>query len=277
VKRDIIRKRLETPDESISYTEFAYSLLQGFDYLMLHKKYGCDLQVGGSDQWTNILSGVELIRRKEGKESFALTWPLVTDASGKKFGKSEGNAMWLDPKKTSPFAFYQFFINQPDEEVEKLLNMFTLLPKADIEALMETHKKAPQDREAQETLARLVTEIVHGPAATAAAAAATDALFGGRSLSELTREERTTLINGTLSLPVSRGAVADGHLIADILVGTKLASSKAEARRLIEGKGVSIAGKVVESPDQKLSEKDFENGLALLKKGKRETLVLVLK
>lgn len=272
VKRDIIRKRLETPDESISYTEFAYSLLQGFDYLMLHRTRRCDLQVGGSDQWTNILSGVELIRRKEGKEAFALTWPLVTDAAGKKFGKSEGNAMWLDPKKTSPFAFYQFWINQPDEEVEKLLKMFTLLPLPEIASLLEKHRKTPGEREAQETLARLVTEIVHGPGAAAHASAATDALFGGRLLSELSAIERNLLIQGAPNLTVKLGTN-----IVDVLVESNLASSKGDAKRLIEGKGIQLAGKIIESPDTTLTKEHFDAGLALLKKGKRETLVLVLK
>src|SRR3990167_7755499 len=178
IKRDIIKKRLATPDESISYTEFSYSLLQGFDYLTLYEKYGCDLQVGASDQWTNILSGVDLIHKKLSKDVYAFTVPLVTDAAGKKFGKSEGNAVWLDPKKTSPFQFYQFWINLPDAGIEKYLKVYTFLPLAEIDALLELHRRNPGERQAQETLARLVTEIVHGPAATAQAAAASHAPFG---------------------------------------------------------------------------------------------------
>ena len=170
VKRDIIAKRLATPDESISYTEFTYSLLQAYDYLILNEKYNCDLQIGASDQWTNILSGVDLIRKRTGKEVYALTVPLITDSSGKKFGKSEGNAVWLDPKKTSPFAFYQFWMNLPDEGIEKYLKVYTFLPLPKIETLVKKHRQKPADREAQETLARLVTEIVHGPAAAAGAA-----------------------------------------------------------------------------------------------------------
>src|SRR5262249_18705406 len=146
VKRDLIARRLATPDESISYTEFTYSLLQAYDFLELNRRYGCDLQLGASDQWTNILSGVELIRKKEGKEVFALTVPLITDSTGKKFGKSEGNAVWLDPKKTSPFRFYQFWINLPDDGIEKYLNVYTALPLPEIAALMELHKRSPGAR-----------------------------------------------------------------------------------------------------------------------------------
>ena len=148
VKRDIIRRRLETPDESISYTEFAYSLLQGYDYLVLNQKRGVDLQIGASDQWTNILSGVELIRRKLGKEAFALTCPLVTDANGKKFGKSEGNAVWLDGAKTSPFAFYQFWLNQPDEMVEKYLKMYSFKDLEEIERILSAIGDLGEAREA---------------------------------------------------------------------------------------------------------------------------------
>ena len=156
-KRDIIKRRLETPDESISYTEFTYSLLQAYDYMMLNQKYGCDVQIGGSDQWTNILSGVELIRKKERREVFAFTFPLVNDATGKKFGKSEGNAVWLDLKKTSPFAFYQFWLNQPDEVVGQYLKFFTFMKPLEIDALVELHKRNPGKREAQKMLANLVT------------------------------------------------------------------------------------------------------------------------
>lgn len=276
VKRDIIRRRLETPDESISYTEFAYSLLQGYDYLILNRTKNVDLQIGASDQWTNILSGVELVRRKDGREAYALTCPLVTDASGKKFGKSEGNAVWLDPQKTSPFAFYQFWINQPDEVVEKYLKMYTFLPVQDIETLMTHHREAPQKREAQETLARLVTEIVHGPATTAQAAAATDALFGGRPLSELSREERMVLLAEVTSHTIPKSEIKNGYHIADALALSGLVSSKSEARRLIEGKGITINGKPVDTIDPTLKEDDFHGGLAILRKGKTP-LVLVLK
>ncbi|MEK7179509.1 MAG: tyrosine--tRNA ligase, partial [Patescibacteria group bacterium] len=146
IKRDIIKKRIETPDESISYAEFSYSLLQGFDYLTLYQKYGCDLQIGATDQWTNILSGVDLIHKKLGKDAYAFTVPLVTDAAGKKFGKSEGNAVWLDATKTSPFQFYQFWINFSDAGIENYLKMYTFLPPVEIAALMELHARNPSER-----------------------------------------------------------------------------------------------------------------------------------
>lgn len=276
VKRDIIRRRLETPDESISYTEFAYSLLQGYDYMVLNQKHGVNLQIGASDQWTNILSGVELIRRKLGKEAFALVTPLVTDASGKKFGKSEGNAVWLDPKKTSPYQFYQFWLNQPDEVVERYLKYYSFIPLPEIDQIMLRHKENPGAREAQETLARVVTELVHGPAAAATAAAASSALFGG-DLASLPKEAHVVILSEAPTLPIRRGDLSAGLTVLDALATSSLASSKSDARRLIEAKGISLNGISVDSIEQKLAEGDFTNGLALLKKGKRDVLVLVLK
>lgn len=276
-KRDLIKRRLETPDESISFTEFSYSLLQGFDFLTLFKTKGIDTQIGASDQWTNMLSGVDLIRRKLGVQAYCFTCPLVTDANGKKFGKSEGNAVWLDPKKTSPLKFYQFWIQLPDEGLETYLKLYTFLPVGDIEALMEKHKQAPHEREAQETLARLVTETVHGAATTAQVAAATDALFGGRALKDLSREERAVLLAEVATLSISKADATSGYSLVDALAASGLASSKGEARRLIEARGVSVNGKPVDTLDPKVSVEDFDGGLAILRKGKRDMVVLVLK
>ncbi len=277
VKRDLIRKRLETPDESISYTEFTYALLQGYDFLELHKKYGCDLQVGGSDQWTNILSGVDLIRKKEGKRAFALSMPLVTDSNGKKFGKSEGNAVWLDPKKTSPFKFYQFWMNLPDGGLEKYFKAYTFLPLSEIETIMEKHRMSPGEREAQETLARLVTEIVHGPAAVAAAAAATDALFGKTDFASLSRDARAVALAEAPSVTILKTEAREGKFLAECLVAGGLASSKSEARRLIEGKAIKLSGLTIENADQKVYLGDLKEGHTLVRKGKQGVLVLVLK
>lgn len=277
IKRDLIKRRLETPDESISFTEFSYALLQGYDYFILHKKKAIDLQVGGSDQWTNILSGIDLIRKKQGDEAFGFTWPLVTDSNGKKFGKSEGNAIWLDGKKTSPFKFYQFWITLPDSGVETYLKLYTFLSLEEIATLMALHAKDPGAREAQETLARLVTEIVHGPAATAQAAAATDALFGGRPLSDLSREERSVLLAELQTLKVTKASVGAGYPIADALVDSGLASSKSDARRLLEAKGVTVNEKPVDTVEPTIRESDFSEGIALLRKGKREAILMVLK
>jgi len=274
IKRDLIKKRLETPDESISYTEFTYALLQGYDFLQLNTKYHCDLQVGASDQWTNILSGVDLIRKKTGKEAFALTVPLITDAMGKKFGKSEGNAIWLDPEKTSPFQFYQFWLNLPDDNVEKYLKVYTFMPVIEIEMLMELHRRSPGERQAQETLARLVTEIVHGPAAVAQAVAATDALFGQTPFSELSREALAVALAEAPSATISKKDLEDGFPLAEALVAGGMASSKSDARRLIEGKGISLSGLSITAPDQKLYPGDLPGGYALVRKGKQSVLVL---
>ncbi|MDR3546936.1 MAG: tyrosine--tRNA ligase [Candidatus Pacebacteria bacterium] len=277
VKRDIIRRRLETPDESISYTEFAYSLLQGYDFLVLNQKYGCDMQVGASDQWTNILSGVELIRRKLGKEAFAFTCPLVTDSTGKKFGKSEGNAVWLDPKKTSPFEFYQFWLNLPDEGIERYLKFYTFMSVVEIDALVELHRRNPGKREAQKMLAKLVTEIVHGKDAARSAAGVSDVLFGNRSFSELSKSELAMLATEAPSIRISAQRLATGVTVIDALVESSLSSSKSDARRLIEGKGVTINGTIVESPDTKLTNTHFVGNLALLRRGKQVVVLTIEK
>jgi tyrosyl-tRNA synthetase len=277
IKRDLIKKRLETPDESISYTEFTYALLQGFDYFTLHQKYGCDLQVGASDQWTNILSGVDLIHKKLGRDVYAFTLPLVTDSLGKKFGKSESNAIWLDAKKTSPFRFYQFWMNLPDAGIEKYLKVYTFLPLAEIDALVELHRRSPGERQAQETLARLVTEIVHGPAAAAQAAAAADALFGSIPFNELSREALAVALAEAPSVTFTRKELEVGSSLAEALVTGGLASSKSDARRLIEGKGITLGGMIINNPDQKLFVGDLPGGYSLIRKGKQGVLVLVLK
>ncbi|MDO8407802.1 MAG: tyrosine--tRNA ligase [bacterium] len=277
VKRDLIAKRLKTPDESISYTEFTYALLQGYDYLVLNEKYGCDLQVGASDQWTNILSGVELIRKKAGKEAYALTTPLVTDSTGRKFGKSEGNAVWLAPSKTSPFQFYQFWLRLPDEGIENYLKFYTFMPLHEIALLMELHHRNPGERQAQETLARLVTELVHGPAACAQAAAATDALYGETPFHELSREAREVALAEAPSLSLSRRELNDGYPLTDALVAGGLAPSKSEAARLIKGKGITLSGLPITDPEQKLYPGDLSTGHALIRRGKQGVLVLVLK
>ncbi|MFZ2167773.1 MAG: tyrosine--tRNA ligase [Minisyncoccia bacterium] len=277
VKREIIKKRLDNPDDSISYTEFTYSLLQGFDYLTLHKEHGCDLQIGATDQWTNILSGVDLTRKKAGDEVYGFTVPLVTDSTGKKFGKSEGNAIWLDPKKTSPFKFYQFWINLPDDGLETYLRVYTFLPVAEIDALIELHHRKPGNRQAQETLARLVTEIVHGPAVTAQVVAATDALFGDTSFAELSREARQVALAEAPSVTLAKKDLEAGVSLAETIVTGGLASSKSDARRLIEGKGVTLSGLPIENPSQELHTHDLPGGYALIRKGKQGVLILVLK
>ncbi len=275
IKREIIKRRLETPDESISYTEFTYALLQGYDYMVLNKKYHCDLQVGGSDQWTNMLSGVELIRKRLGNEAFVVSFPIVADANGKKFGKSEGNAVWLDAKKTSPYTFYQFWFNQPDEKVEQYLKFFTFLSVREIEALVELHSRNPGKREAQKILAEHVTAIVHGDDAADNAAAVSEVLYGSKPLSELEADEKEMLLSEAPMLTISEHQLKHDMSVIDVLTESGLATSKTDARRLIEGKAVSINDEPVQTVDVVLTESDFENELALLRKGK-SLLVLSL-
>lgn len=268
IKRDIIRRRIEDPNDSISYTEFAYSLLQGYDYLVLNKKYGMDLQIGASDQWTNILSGVELIRRKEGKEAFAITCPLVTEANGKKFGKSEGNAVWLDGTKTSPFQFYQFWLNQPDEMVGKYLKFYTFMSVFEIDTMMELHGRNPGRREAQKMLARLVTEIVHGTEAATRAVTASEAVYGSAPLSDLSPADLAVIKKEVPSVNV-----ATGSLVVDALIASELVKSKSDAKRLIESGAVSINGENVEAVDATLADEQFPGGIALLRRGKQTALL----
>lgn len=260
IKKDTVRPRLETPDQSISYTEFSYMLLQAYDYLELNNRYKCDLQVGGSDQWGNILPGVDLIRRKKGETAYAFSWPLLVDKTGKKFGKSEGNAVWLDAKKTSPFQFYQFWLNADDEMVEELLLKMTLLSKADIDALMEKQKADPAAREAQKTLAREVTILVHGATEAGKAEKSSQALFSG-AIDDIGADVPATVVKA-------------GDTIMAALVASGLASSNREARQFLADGAVTLNGEKAE--DRALAENDFKDGKALLKRGKRNVGVLSL-
>lgn len=269
IKRDIIKRRIENPDDSISYTEFAYSLLQGYDYLVLNQKYKVDLQIGASDQWTNILSGVDLIRKKLGREAYAITTPLVVDDAGKKFGKSEGNAIWLDAKKTSPYAFYQFWYRQPDSMVEKYLMYYTFMGPAEIEALVYMHQQNPERRMAQKTLAEEVTKLVHGVKAMHEAEKISEVEFGNASADSLTPAERKVY-----EASVTHHKVAPGASIIEAFVESGLVSSKGEARRLLEGKGLKINGETL-TGDRAFTDDDFKDGFAQLQKGKTSKIRVV--
>jgi tyrosyl-tRNA synthetase len=277
MKRELIKRRLETPDESLSYTEFTYALLQAYDYMVLNEKHGCDLQIGASDQWTNILSGVDLIRKRFGREVFAFTCPLVTDSSGKKFGKTEGNAVWLDAKKTSPFEFYQFWLNVPDESLSSYFKFYTFMPVTEIDALIEMHHRNPGKREAQKMLAKLVTGLVHGKVAAANAAATSDVLFGGKLLSDPSTSERAMLLKGAPSFKLSSQQLQGGYSITDALIGSELATSKSDARRLIEAKGITLNDSNIDNADLALTASHFSNGLAILRRGKQVVLLSIEK
>ena len=269
IKKDAIATRLKS-DNGISYTEFAYPLLQGYDYLELNKKYGCDVQVGGSDQWGNIIAGVELIRKKEQKTVYAITIPLIIDkATGKKFGKSEGNAVWLDAEKTTPFTFYQFWLNVGDENVIDYLKIFTLLSLEEIATLEEAVKNDPGARVAQKRLAEEITTIIHGKETAITVANVSDVIFGNRALHEMTSGEREILVRNA---PTTK--VALGGNIVDVLVETGLASSKREARTFVESGAVSVnAIKCIELTDV-LEARHFSDGLAILKRGKKQVHIL---
>ncbi|MBP6924293.1 MAG: tyrosine--tRNA ligase [Candidatus Pacebacteria bacterium] len=269
IKKDAIATRLKS-DNGISYTEFAYPLLQGFDFLELYKKYGCDVQVGGSDQWGNIISGVELVRKKEQKTVYAITTPLIIDKStGKKFGKSEGNAVWLDAEKTSPFAFYQFWLNVGDENVIDYLKIFTRLPLEVVASLEIGLKNDPGARVAQKCLAEEITSAIHGKETATTVANVSEVIFGNRALHEMTSGEREIL---TRNAPTTK--VALGITIVDVLVDTGLASSKREARTFVESGAVSVnAIKCIELTDV-LEARHFSDKLAILKRGKKQVHIL---
>jgi tyrosyl-tRNA synthetase len=270
VKKDAIAARMDSED-GITYTEFSYPLLQGYDYYHLHKEMGCDLQIGGSDQWGNIISGVDLIRRKTGDTAYALTIPLVIDkATGKKFGKSEGNAVWLDAEKTSPFQFYQFWFNAGDEGVEDYLKLYTELTLDAIKEIMKAHAENPGDRGAQRSLAFAATELVHGAAAARQAEDTAKILFGNGDVSSI--EDPTSF---TRDVPST--TVAVGDLIIDVLVSSGLASSKREARQFVESGAVSMnnAERITDVKRALTGDDFFKNGLATLKRGKQNIRVLV--
>jgi tyrosyl-tRNA synthetase len=264
IRKEAVAARLESHD-GISYTEFSYQLLQGLDYLHLYREFGCTLQTGGQDQWGNLTAGSDLIHRVEGESVHLLTTPLVTDSSGQKFGKSEGNAIWLSADMTSPWAFYQYWINVEDASVVDLLKIFTDRTPEEVEQLAGSLEEKPFLREAHRTLAGDITTLVHGPEATAAVQAAAEALFGRGDPTVL--DERT-LRDSTAELPGGRVGVGEGML--DALVAVGLADSKKAARRTIDEGGVSLNNVRVTSTDRVLGEEDFLHGsVALFRRGRK--------
>ncbi|MEK7628171.1 MAG: tyrosine--tRNA ligase [Patescibacteria group bacterium] len=271
IKKEIMQKRLAA-EVPLSYTEFAYPLLQAYDYLHLHQSKSVDLQVGGSDQWGNITAGVELIHKKLGHAVHALTVPLVIDkVSGKKFGKSEGNAVWLDPEKTSPFSFFQFWLNTDDANVFDYLKLYTLLSLDKINGLQEKNHAAPHERTAQYALAHAVTEIVHGKAQADTCVRVSEILFGNLALSELGELDHEVLLESAPRIQVTLGM-----FVADVLMTAGFARSKREARQFILDGAVQLGGIVCKEADAKLEAHSFSNNLVLLKRGKRLSTLLTL-
>ena len=262
LSKDAVSARLNS-EHGISYTEFSYQILQGLDYLELFRRYNCVLQTGGSDQWGNLTSGTDLIRKVEGASAHILATPLITNSDGQKFGKSEGNAVWLDSDMTSPYAFYQFWLNVDDADVVDRLKVFTFCAKAEIEELAEKVKSAPHLREAQRRLAYEVTALVHSPAEAQAAIDASAALFGQ---GELTALDADTLRAAIHELP--KTTAATGASIAQLLVDTGLVPSVSAGRRAIAEGGVYLNNQKVEDETATLSEW-LHGDIAVLRRGKK--------
>ena len=263
LKKDAVNARLSS-DAGISYTEFSYQILQGLDFLALYRSHDCVLQTGGSDQWGNLTSGVDLIHKAEGVSVHAIGTPLITNTDGTKFGKSEGNAVWLDASMTSPYAFYQFWLNTDDSDVVERLKIFTFQPRSEIERLGSTLAHQASRREAQRSLARHVTSLVHGPLATASVIAAAAALFGEGDLAQL---DAATLASAVRELPNTTSAASTS--IAQLLIDTGLTSSVGESRRAIKQGGVYVNNVRVSDGAAALGDAMLPGRVAVLRRGKK--------
>ena len=272
IAKDSVKSRLS--GEGISYTEFSYQLLQANDFLHLFEKHSVKLQIGGSDQWGNITGGLELIRRKISQQAFGLCFPLVTDSQGRKFGKSAGNAMWLDPSMVSPYKFHQFWLNTPDTDVVKLLKLFTLLTREEIATLEEQVKTSPEQRTAQKTLADSICTLVHGEAATQDAIKSAEALFGG-SLEGLGRSQLLDLFSEAPRTELTQAELTELDLLT--LLGKTVAKSKGEARRLVAAGGIYLDNVRVTDESVKMSDTALPTkGLLVIRSGKKNYHVVTL-
>ena len=276
MSKDSVKKRIET---GISFTEFSYQLLQGYDFLHLNKKYDCKLQIGGSDQWGNITTGTELIRRKGGSDAFAFTCPLLTKADGGKFGKTESGTIWLDPTKTTPYQFYQFWLNASDEDAKKLIRFFTLLDKETIEKIEKEHEEAPHLRLLQKTIAEDVTIRVHGKEALDAAIIASNILFGkstSEDLKRLSNEQIFEVFDGVPKATISYTEVENGLSIIDALVGkSNFLTSNGEAKRELKANAISVNKEKVGENFTFSKEHLINNKISLIGKGKKNNYLLI--
>jgi tyrosyl-tRNA synthetase len=265
--KETVARRLAS-DQGISFTEFSYQVLQGMDFLELYRRYGCTLQTGGNDQWGNLLSGVELIHKAEGRTAHAFTTPLITKADGTKFGKTETGTVWLDPELTTPYAFYQFWLNQDDRDVPRYLKVFTFRPPEELAALTVATREAPQRRAAQKALAWDVTVLVHGSEAAGQAHDAAAALFGGADLRSLSL---ATLAAAVAELPrAGVGPAVGDWSVVGALTAAGLEKSRGAARRTLAAGGVYVNNVKVTDPDAALTEADFLHGrFALLRRGRK--------
>ena len=271
IQRDSVRERLHNRDQGISYTEFSYMILQAYDFLHLYQKQQVTVQMGGSDQWGNIVSGIDLIRRASGvadAAAFALTAPLVTRSDGGKFGKTETGAVWLSPERTSPYAFFQFWLNTDDNDVVRYLKLFTFLSRDEITALQEAHEKDPGGRAAHRALARHMTELLHGASERAQAEAAAQALFSG----DLASLSERTLLEVFASVPSSehdKSLLSGGLPLIELLAQTTLVKSKREAREFLQSGSIAVNGRKV-GADDKVTTEDLLHGHSLaLRRGKK--------
>ena len=264
VAKEAVKSRLET---GISFTEFSYSLIQAFDFLQINEKYDCELQIGGSDQWGNITAGIELVRKTKRKEVFGLTLPLVISADGKKFGKSEGNAVWLDANLTSPYHFYQFWINAGDKDVIKFLKYYTFLSLEKIRELEEKTKTAPEKREAQKALADKVTAFVHGEEASERARKITGNLFDGK-IKDLDEKDLKEIFTDSSVIRLEK---AEDIKVVDFLMLVKVVDSKRQAREDVQNKAVELNGQKISDLNYLVSKKDFLFGKYIVaKRGKKD-------
>jgi tyrosyl-tRNA synthetase len=280
MSKDSVKKRLGSEaKEGMSFTEFSYQLVQGTDFLHLFNSMGCRLQMGGSDQWGNIVTGTELIRRKSGGEAYSLTCPLITKADGSKFGKTESGNVWLDPEKTSPYHFYQFWLNVSDEDAEKFIRIFTILEKKTIEELIASHKTNPQERILQKRLAEEVTVMVHSREDLDSAIEASQILFGKGTTDSLIRMDEKTFLSVFEGVPVfdvKKELISSGVTVSDLCtIHSQIFPSKGELRRLVQGGGLSINKEKIENPEKTIGADLLLNGRYLLvQKGKKNYFLI---
>jgi tyrosyl-tRNA synthetase len=272
--KESVRRRLEDREQGISYTEFSYMLIQANDFLHLFDHYHCTIQAGGSDQWGNITAGIDLVRKARGAEVFAMTLPLLTTAGGEKFGKSAGNAIWLDPARTTPYQFYQFWMQTDDRDVERYLKIFTFENLETIAELMEFHAEHPERRTAQKLLAAHMTAMVHGQDALADAVRASVALFNKQELSGLSDDELASVFRDVPSITLDRSVLAAGPRLSQILVQSGACASRGEANRLIQGGGVYLNNTRMDA-DRALSEADLASKSTLVLRTGKKSYYLV--
>lgn len=279
--KDSVKKRLSTESrEGMSFTEFTYQLLQGYDFVYLYENYGVKLQLGGADQWGNITTGTEMIRRRNGGEAYALTCPLITKADGGKFGKTEKGNIWLDPDRTSPYQFYQFWLNVSDDDAEKYIKIFTLLDRETIESAIAEHRTDPGRRSLQKLLAKEVTIMVHGEKEYNNAVSASQMLFGKSTSEDLRKLDEKTFLavfDGVPTFDVDRNRLPEG--ILDFLAAdTAVFPSKGEARKMIQGNGFSLNKDKITDPAYEVGEKDIIDGkYILVQKGKKDYYIINIK